>query len=101
MDTPTPPTNNEGATTNTAAAACNLPPEIPANPLQPGKIQIHSLQLYTPEALVLDLRGKRVTSTLDLADALHELHLCSTDSDSQEESLSNGRRKRQGTHKSK
>ena len=97
---PTPPTNNEGAATNTAAAACNLPPEIPADPLQPGEIRLHPWQLYTPEAPVLDLRGKKVTSTLDLADAFHELHLCSTDRDSQEESSSNGRRKRQRTHKS-
>ena len=35
---PTPPTNNEVATANSAAAACNPPPEIPAEPLQPGKI---------------------------------------------------------------
>ena len=34
----TPPTNNEIAITNSAAAACNLPPEIPVDPLQPGKI---------------------------------------------------------------
>ena len=34
---PTPPTNNEVATSNPAAAANNLPPEIPADPLQPGK----------------------------------------------------------------
>ena len=97
---PTPLANNEGATNNTAAAACNVPPEILADPLQPGKIQLHSWQLYTPEAPVLDLRGKKVTSTLDLADAFQELCLCSTDSDSQEESSSNGRRKRQRTHKS-
>ena len=35
---PTTLTNNEGATTNSAAAACNMPPEMPANPLQPGEI---------------------------------------------------------------
>ena len=35
---PTSLKNNEGDTTNTAAAACNLPPEIPTNTLQPGKI---------------------------------------------------------------
>ena len=97
---PTPPTNNEVATTNSAAAGCNPPPEIPADPLQPGKTRLHSWQLYTPEAAVLDLRGKKVTSTLDLADTFHELCLCSTHSDSQEESSSNGRRKRQRTHKS-
>ena len=92
---PTPPTNNEGATTNSAVAACNPPPEILADPLQPSKILLHSWLLYTPEAPVLDLRGKKVTSTLNLADIFHELHLCSTDSDPQEESSSNGRRKRQ------
>ena len=91
---PTPPTNNEVATSDTAAAASNLPPEIPADPLQPGKIQLHSWQLYTPKAPVLDLRGKKVTSTLDFANAFHELRLCSTDSDQQEESSPNGRRKR-------
>ena len=68
---PTPLTNNEGATTNAAAAACNPPPEIPADPLQPGEIQLHYWQLYTPESPVLDLRGKKVTSKLDLVDAFH------------------------------
>ena len=33
-----PPTNNEVATSNSTAAASNSPPEIPADPLQPGKI---------------------------------------------------------------
>ena len=83
---PTPPTNSEVATSNSAAPASNPPPEIPADPLQPGEIRLHSWQLYTPEAPVLDLRGKKVTSILDLADAFHELCLCSTDSDQQEES---------------
>ena len=82
---PTPPTNNAVATSNAAAAASNLPPEIPADVYQ---------QLYTPKAPVLDLRGKKVTSTLDLANAFHELCLCLTDSDQQEESSTNGRRKR-------
>ena len=39
---PTPPTNNEVAITNSAAAACNPPPEIPVDPLEPGEIQLHS-----------------------------------------------------------
>ena len=43
----------------------------------------------------MDLRGKKVTSTLDLANAFHELCLCSTDSDQQEGTSPNGRRKRQ------
>ena len=34
-----PPTNNEGAAANSAAAATSKPPpEIPADPLQSGKI---------------------------------------------------------------
>ena len=78
---PPPPTNNGVAASNSAAASSNPPPEIPADPLQPGEIRQHSWKLYTPEALVLDLRSKKVTSTLDLADAFHELGLCSTDSD--------------------
>ena len=65
---PMPPTNNETATSNAAAAASNSTPEIPVDPLQAGEIRLHSWQLYTPEAPVLDLRGKKVTSTLDLAD---------------------------------
>ena len=39
---PAQPTNNEGAATNSAAAACNLPPEIPGDPLQPCEIWLHS-----------------------------------------------------------
>ena len=91
---PTPSTNNEVATSNAAAATSNPPPEIPEDPLQPGKFRLHSWQLYTPESPVLDLRVKKITSTLHLADAFHKLCLCSTDSDQQEESSPNGRRKR-------
>ena len=91
---PTPPTNNETATSNAAAAASNPSPEILVDPLQPGKIRLYSWQLYTPRAPVLDLQGKKVTSTLDLADAFYQLCLCSTDNDQQEESSPNSRRKR-------
>ena len=34
---PTPPTNNKVAISNTAAAASNLPPEIPEDPLNQAK----------------------------------------------------------------
>ena len=90
---PTPLTNNKTATS--AAAASNSTLEIPADPLQPGEIRLHSWQLYTPEAPGLDLRDKKLTSTLDLADAFHELCLCPTDNNQQEESSPNGRRKSQ------
>ena len=39
---PTPPTNNERATSNAAATASNCTPEIPVDPLQPGEIRLHS-----------------------------------------------------------
>ena len=86
---PTPLTNNETATSNAAAAASKSIPEIPTDPLQPGELRLHSWQLYTPQAPVLDLRGKQVTSTLDLADAFHELCLCPSDNNQQEESSPN------------
>ena len=98
---PTPPTNNETASSIAAAAASNPTPEIPVDPLQPKEIRLHSWQLHTPEAPVLDLRGKKVTSTLDLADTFPELCLCPTDNNQQEESSPNGRRKSQKTHKTK
>ena len=55
------PTNNE---TTTAAAASSFIPEIPPDPVQPGEIRLHSWMLYTPQAPVLDLRGKNITSSL-------------------------------------
>ena len=88
-----PTTNNGTATSNAAAAASNSIPEILTDSLQPGEIRLHSWQLYTLQAPVLDLRGKKVTSTLDLADAFHQLCLCPTENNQQEESSPNGRRK--------
>ena len=80
---PTPPTNNETAISTAAAAGSNLTPEILPDPVQPGEIRLHSWMLYTPQAPVLDLRGQNVTSTLDLMDAFHQLHLCLTEDDQQ------------------
>ena len=88
---PTSLTNNETATSNTAAASNSIP-EIRSDPLQPGEIRLHTWQLYTPQTPVLDLQGKKVTSTLDLVDAFHELCLCPTDNNQQEESSPNGRK---------
>ena len=98
---PTPLTNNEVATSNTAAAASNLTPELPPDPFQPGEIILHSWQLYTPQAPVLDLQGKKVTSTLYLVAVFHQLCLCPTDNNQQEESSPNSRRKSQKPQKSK
>ena len=88
-------------TSNAAAAASNLTPEMPHDPLQPGEIRLHSWMLYTPQAPVFNLRGKNSTSTLDLVDAFYQLCLCPTDNDQQEKSSPNGRRKSGKTQKSK
>ena len=98
---PTSLTNNETATSTAAAAASNFTSEIPPDPVQPGEIRLHSWMLYTPQAPVLDLRGQNVTSTLDLTDTFHQLHLCPAEDDQQGESSPNGRRKSQKTKKSK
>ena len=95
---PTPLTNNKTATSNAAAAAAAAAasdsiPEIPPDPVQPGQIRLHSWMLYTPQAPVLDLQGKNITSTLDLVDTFHQLCLCSTENDQQGESSPNGTRK--------
>ena len=87
---PTPLTNNETATSTAAAAASNLMPEIPPDPVQPGEIRLHSWMLYTPQ--VLDLRGQN-TSILDLMDTFHQLHVCPTEDNQQGKSSPNGRRK--------
>ena len=68
---------NETATSNAAAAASNSTPEIPPDPVKPGEIRLPSWMLYTPQAPVLDLQGKNITSTLDLVDAFHQLHFMS------------------------
>ena len=90
---PTPPTNNETTTSTTAATASNFTPGIPPDPVQPGEIRLHSWMLYTPKAPALDFRGQNITSTLDLRDAFHQLHLCPTEDETQGESSTNSRRK--------
>ena len=92
---PAPLTNNETATSTAAAAASNLISEILPNPVKPGEIRLHSWMLYTPQAPVLDLRGQNITSTLDLMDTFHQLHLCPTEDNHQGKSSPNGRRKSQ------
>ena len=67
--------------------------EIPPNPVQPGEIRLHSWMLYTPQAPVLDLRGQNITSTLDLRDTFHRLHLCPEEDQTQTEQCPDGRRK--------
>ena len=51
------------------------------------------MAVYTPQAPVLDLRDQNVTSTLDVRDTFHQLHLCPTEDETQGELSTNGRRK--------
>ena len=100
MDPSYPTKNNATTTSSAAAAASNFTPEIQPDPVQPGEIRLHSWMLCTPQAPVLDLRGQNITSTLDLRDAFHQLHLCPKEDETQGEQSTNGRRKSQKTKKS-
>ena len=97
VDSSTPPTNNNTATSSRAAAASNLTPEIQPDPVQPGEIRLHLWMLYSPQVPVLDLRDQNVMSTLDLRDTFHQLCLCLTKDETQDEPSTNGRRKSQKT----
>ena len=73
---PTPPSNKDTPKLSDTAAADKFTPIIESDPVQPGKIRLHSWMLYTPQTPVLDLREEMITSTLDLGDTFHQLHLC-------------------------
>ena len=73
---PTPPSNKNTPKPSGAAAADNFTPAIEPDPVQPGEIRLHSWMLYTLQAPVHDFREETITSTLDLRDAFHRLHLC-------------------------
>ena len=90
---PTPPSNKDAPEPSGAAAADNFTPVIEPDPVQPGEIRLHSWMLYTPQAPVLDLRGETITSTLDLRDTFHRLHLCPEEDLTQTEQCPDGRRK--------
>ena len=46
---------------------------------------------FTPQAPVLDLREETITSTLDLRDAFHQLHLCPGEDETHPEQCTNDR----------
>ena len=70
----------------TAAADPTL---FDTDPLQPGKIHLHSWMLYTSQAPVLDLTGKDIKSKKDTEDAFHSLNLCPQEDNNEK---SNGRK---------
>ena len=90
---PSPPSNKDTSEPSGTKAADNFTPVIEPDPVQPGEIRLHSWMLYTPHTPVLDLRGETITSTLDLRDAFHGLHLCAEEPQTPAEQCPNGRRK--------
>ena len=70
-------TNNNSPNTNQAEAAD--PAFFKADPLQPGKVRLHSWMLYTPQAPVLDLTGEHIKTKGDIKTAFHSLNLCTHD----------------------
>ena len=74
---PTPPTNDEDTTSQAAAASACIP-DIPEDPLQLGKVRLHSWQLFTVQNPVPQSQSEITTPVLDLRDTFHSLCLDST-----------------------
>ena len=96
---PTPSSNKDTLEPSGTAAADKFTPVIEPDLVQPGEIRLHLWILCTPQAPVLDLRGKTITSTWDLIDAFHQLHLCPKEDKTHAEHCTNGRRKPQKSKK--
>ena len=97
---PTPPSNKDTPKPSGTTAADTFTSVIVPDPVQPGEIRLHSRMLYTPQAPVLDLREETITSTLDLRDTFHRLHLCPEEPHTSAEQCPNGRRKHKKSKKS-
>ena len=69
--------NNNSPNTDQAEAAD--PTFFEADPLQPGKVCLHSWMLYTPQASMLDLTGEHIKTKEDIKAAFHSLNLCTHD----------------------
>ena len=93
---PSPSQNNTTPTEDQAAAVD--PTLFDTDPLQPGKIHLHSWMLYTSQAPILDLTGKDIKSMKDIEHTFHVLNLCPEENN---EEKPNGRRETGGTNKPK
>ena len=91
------PSKNNTMSTGGQAAAAD-PTLLDTDPLQPGKIRLHSWMLYTSQASVLDLTGKHIKTKEDIEAAFHALNLCLQED---KEDKSNGRKDTRRTSKSK
>ena len=92
---PSPGENNTTSTGDQTAAAD--PTLFDTDPLQPGKICLHSWMLYTSQAPVLDLT-EHIKTKEDIEAAFHALNLCPQED---EEEKSNGRKDTRRSSKSK
>ena len=90
---PTPPPNKDTPELSGTAAADKFTPVIEPGPLQPREIRLLSWMVYTPQAPVLYLKEETITSTFDLRDAFHQLHLCPEEDKTHPEQCPNDRRK--------
>ena len=93
---PSPSQNNTTPTEDQAAAVD--PTLFDTDPLQPGKIHLHSWMLYTSQAPILDLTGKDIKSMKDIEHTFHVLNLCP---EKNNEEKPNGRGETGGTNKPK
>ena len=93
---PSPSKNNTMPTGDQAATAD--PTLFDTDPLQPGKIRLHSWILYTSQAPILYLTGEHIKSKEDIKAEFHTLNLCPQ---ADKEEKSNGRKETRGTSKSK
>ena len=87
---PSPSENNTMPTGDWAAVAD--PTLFDTDPLQPGKIHLHSWMLYTSQAPVLDLTGEHIKTKEDIEATFHTLNLCPQED---KEEKSNGRKKQE------
>ena len=78
-----PPSNDHppfvAISPSTDQAEARDPTFFEADPLQPGKVCLHSWMLYTPHALMLDLTGEHIKTKEDIKAAFHSLNLCTHD----------------------
>ena len=79
-------------------AAAVDPTLFDTDPLQPGKIHLHSWMLYTSQAPIFDLKGKDIKSMKEIEHAFHTLNLCPHENN---EEKPNGREEAGGTSKPK
>ena len=93
---PSPSQNNTTPTGVQAAAA--EPTLFNTDPLQPGKICLHSWMLYTSQAPILDLTGKDIKSMKDIEHTFDILNLCPQENNKEK---SNDREETGGTNKPK